>query len=264
MSNELKVLEKICPHCSSYFVKFIQFSNGNNFKQPRYQCLNCNKMFRLGGSIRNVKPKDPTHTLNALAVTPKANDKNKGKSKCVEEKDKIENDKDEYKNKFNFTYHAEDEDENDVHIDQDWEDEDNEDEDSETEDSEDEDSETEDSEDEDSEESNNNKNEDEKIGDNSNYIDGVKKMSEEEKKIANESGKNYCFVEYVNLRSLVGINLLKDLGNQVQSNSQHKYRNEDGEEIVIDKQSQFDFLKCIDKEGVEDIILHTDVTIHNF
>ena len=221
MSNELKILEKNCPHCSSYFVKFMQFSNGNNFKQPRYRCLNCNKMFRLGGSIRNVKPKDPTHTLNALAITPKGNDKNKGKSKCVEEEDKIENDKDEYNNKFNFKYHVEDEDE-----------------------------------------SNSNKNEDEKIGDNSNFIDGVKKMSEEEKKIANESGKNHCYVEHVNLRSLDGINLLKDLQNQVQSNSQQKYMNEDGEEIVIDKQAQFNFLKCIDKEGVEDIILHTDVTIH--
>jgi hypothetical protein len=27
-----------------------------------------------------------------------------------------------------------------------------------------------------------------------NYIDGVKKMSEEEKKIVDESRKNYCFV----------------------------------------------------------------------
>ena len=59
---------------------------------------------------------------------------------------------------------------------------------------EDEDSEAEDTEDEDSEESNGNESEDEKIGDNSNYIDRVENMSEEEKKIVDESRKNYCFV----------------------------------------------------------------------
>jgi hypothetical protein len=131
-------------------------------------------MFRLGGSIRNVKPKDPTHTLNALAITSKAitskaklykhtyvnknhvlikhahngltkyndiNDENKEKLKFVEDEAIDENDEDEGENKFNLKYHVENEDENDDNIDQDWEDED---------------SEAEDTEDEDSEESNSN------------------------------------------------------------------------------------------------------------
>ena len=64
----------------------------------------------------------------------------------------------------------------------------------------------------------------------------------------------------INLQRLVGINLLKEFENQVWNNSPQKYRNEDGEEIFINKQSQFDFLKYIDKEGVEDIMFYVHMS----
>jgi hypothetical protein len=147
--------------------------------------------------------------LNVLEIIPKVNTSKASTSKCVEDEDK--NDENEYVNKVNSKYCKDDEDENNDNIDQGWEDEDSDDEDNKDEDSE-----------ESSEESNNNKSKDENFDDNSNYIDGVKKMTAEEKKFADERGKNYCFVEHVDPISVVGMNLLRDLENQIQSNSPKK------------------------------------------
>jgi hypothetical protein len=191
-------------------IKWWIFSN-YNLRESKYNYLDCKKSFTLGGHICNVKPKNLTYTSNVLAIIPKVNTSKTSISKWVEDEDK--NDEDENANKVNFRYCMDDKDKSNDNIDQDWEDEDSDDE-----DSKDEDSEDEDCEDEDNEESSSNKSKDEKFDDNSNYKDGVKKTTDEEKKYANEKrGKNHSFVEHVDPTSVVGMNLLKDLENQIQS-----------------------------------------------
>lgn len=173
MDEKLKLQPILCLHCESKKYKFLQFANKNT-NQPRFRCLDCGKKYTHGGNVHKKKTKDgevANITLNKKLRISKAQPKSIKNVVVVHDKPfcLFNVNQDNGDNNENFIIGIEeessdDEDEKDESID-----------------------------DEDEDEFKNGVSEDAFEKAINTYQ--VKKMTNEEKEIANEVGEDYCFLE---------------------------------------------------------------------